>query len=224
MAAHFDLEEQEQLAQLKHFWNTWGNWITALVMACSLGVIAYTGYGYWQNRQAQGAAAMYDLLEQALVSKDAAKIERAFDDMRQNFKSATSTQQGALQVAAFHQENKQLDKAIEILKWSAQAAGDDAHKDLATLRLAALLLETKRYEEALGVLASAKTTGFSGLFADLRGDGWSVQGQNEKAIEAYRSAHAALEFAPDYRRLVQAKLVALGVEVGSTTGASGGAQ
>jgi predicted negative regulator of RcsB-dependent stress response len=224
MAAHFDLQEQEQLAQLKHFWSNWGNWITAIVLACSLGVLSYTGYGYWQNRQAQGAAAMYDLLEQALASKDAGKIERAFEDMRQNFKSATSTHQGAMQVAAWHQENKQLDKAIEILKWSAQATSDDAHKDLATLRLAALLLETKRHDEAQTLLAKAKTTGFSGLFADLRGDGWLVQGQNDKAIEAYRSAHAALSFAPDYRRLVQAKLSALGVEVGGDSSNTGGAQ
>src|SRR5256885_5645964 len=28
MANHFDLEEQEQIEQLKHFWNTWGTLIT----------------------------------------------------------------------------------------------------------------------------------------------------------------------------------------------------
>jgi predicted negative regulator of RcsB-dependent stress response len=224
MAAHFDLEEQEQLAQLKHFWNTWGNWITGLALACSLAVIAYNGYGFWQNRQAQGAAAMYDLLEQALRAKDAAKIDRAFADMRQNFKSATSTHQGALQVAAFHQERNQLDTSIEILMWSAKEAGDDAHKDVASLRLGALLLEKKRYEEAFATLAQAKTTGFVGLFADLRGDGFLVQGHKDKAIEAYRAAYAALAFAPDYRRLVQAKLTALGAEADKDGVAKGGAQ
>lgn len=223
MAAHFDLEEQEQLAQLKHFWNTWGNWITAVLVALALAAIAYVAYGQWQNRQARGAAAMYELLEQALGDKDAAKIERAFEDMRQNHPSATRTHQAALQVAAWQHENKQLDKAIDVLKWSSQEAKDDVHKDMAALRWAALLIESQRFDEAIGVLNASKIEGFTGLFADLRGDAWLAQGKNDKAIDAYRSAYTALAFAPDYQRLVQAKLGALGVEVGSFTNSTGSA-
>ena len=32
MANHLDLEEQEQLDQLKHFWNTWGTLISTAVI------------------------------------------------------------------------------------------------------------------------------------------------------------------------------------------------
>ena len=39
MAAHLDLEEQEQLDELKHFWKTYGNLITwALIVVLGLGL------------------------------------------------------------------------------------------------------------------------------------------------------------------------------------------
>jgi predicted negative regulator of RcsB-dependent stress response len=48
---HLDLEEQEQLDQLKHFWNTYGNLISALLIAVFGSFAAYNGYQYWQRRR-----------------------------------------------------------------------------------------------------------------------------------------------------------------------------
>lgn len=38
MANHFDLEEQEQIDQLKHFWNSWGTLITGVLVVIFLGL------------------------------------------------------------------------------------------------------------------------------------------------------------------------------------------
>ena len=51
MAKHLDLEEQEQLDQLRHFWNTWGNLITWVLIVVLGAYAARNGWNYWQRRQ-----------------------------------------------------------------------------------------------------------------------------------------------------------------------------
>ena len=51
------------------------------------------------------------------------------------------------------------------------------------------------------------------LAEDLRGDLLLAKNQNAEAIKAYQQAFKALPEGSEYRRVVQAKLGALGVEV-----------
>jgi len=49
MAQHLDLEEQEQLDELKHFWKQYGNLITWALIAVLSAFAAWNGYQYWQR-------------------------------------------------------------------------------------------------------------------------------------------------------------------------------
>ena len=48
MATHLDLEEQEQLDQLKAFWKRWGNLITWLLIAVLGAYAAWNGWNLWR--------------------------------------------------------------------------------------------------------------------------------------------------------------------------------
>ena len=65
MAKQLDLEEQEQLAEIKHFWNEYGNLITWALIVVFGSIAAWNGWQYWQRTQAAQAAAMYDEVERA---------------------------------------------------------------------------------------------------------------------------------------------------------------
>ena len=78
MANHLDLEEQEQLDQLKHFWNTWGTLISSVVIVVAGAAAAWNGYQYWQTRQATQAAALFDAVDVAARSADNVRMEQAF--------------------------------------------------------------------------------------------------------------------------------------------------
>lgn len=52
MATHLDLEEQEQLDQLKHFWNTYGTLITWVVLLVAGAFVAWNGWQYYQRSKA----------------------------------------------------------------------------------------------------------------------------------------------------------------------------
>ena len=82
MATHLDLEEQEQLDQVKHFWKQYGNLITWILIVVLAGYAGWNGYQYWQRSQATQAAALYDEVERASTAGDQARLERSFSDMK----------------------------------------------------------------------------------------------------------------------------------------------
>ena len=81
MANHLDLEEQEQLDQLKHFWKQYGNLITWILIAVLGSVAAWNGYHAWQRNQSVQASAMFDEVERVVRSGDVEKTQRAFSEM-----------------------------------------------------------------------------------------------------------------------------------------------
>ena len=99
MANQLDLEEQEQLDQLKHYWKQYGNMITWVLIAVLGAYASWNFYQYWQRSQAQQAAAMYDEVERAVKSADVSKIDRVFGDIKDKFGSTTYAQQAGLLVA-----------------------------------------------------------------------------------------------------------------------------
>jgi predicted negative regulator of RcsB-dependent stress response len=212
MAKALDLEEQEQLDQLKHFWNRYGNLITWLLIVVLGGYAAWNGYQYWQRDQATKAAVLFDEVERAVTAGDVARVERSFADMKDKFGGTHYAHQAAMLSAKTLQAKDKADAARAALKWVAESAPDPAYRDIARLRLSALLLDAGSNDEALAQLSAPFTPAMVGLAADLRGDILHVKGQKSEAVTAYQSAWQQLIDSPDYRRLVQAKLNALGVD------------
>ena len=212
MAKHLDLEEQEQLDQLKHFWNTYGNLITWVLIAVFGSIAAWNGWQYWQRQQAAQAAAIYDEVERATQAGDTARVERAFSDIKDKFGRTAFAQQAGLLAGKALVEKGNIDGGKAALQWVALAGSDDGYQAIARLRLAGLLLETKDYDGALKHLAADFPAEFRGLVADRRGDIYTLQGKKAEAKAEYLRAYEALEERSEYRRLVEVKLNALGVD------------
>jgi len=77
-----------------------------------------------------------------------------------------------------------------------------------------LMLEKKQYDAALAQLDAAaqgkNAAEFAALVADRRGDVLLAQGKKDDARKAFEAAYAAMDEKVEYRRLVEAKLTALG--------------
>ena len=210
MATHLDLEEQEQLDQLKAFWKQYGNlitWVLALVLA---GFAAWNGWNIWQRDQAVKAGAMFDELDKAAQAGEAAKAAGIFKDMQERFPRTAFTQQGGLLAAKVQFEKGQPDAALVALGWVAENAVEDEYKTIARLRLAGVLADQKKYEEALKQLDAANAKEFEALVADRRGDVLMAMGKKDEAKAAWQKAYGAMDAKVEYRRLVEAKLTAIG--------------
>ncbi len=220
MSSHLDLEEQEQLDELKHFWKQYGNAITWFLIVVMGSYVAWNGYQYWERQQSSKASALFDEVERTAASGDAAKLERAWNDMKERFPGTTFAAQSALLAAKVFQQAEKADAAKSALVWASEHASDEASAQLARLRLANLLTQQKAYDEALKTLSKPFQPAFAGLAADIQGDIAVSQNKPQDAILAYGDAWTKLEDNPEYRRLVAAKLNALGVDPSQAKGKS----
>jgi predicted negative regulator of RcsB-dependent stress response len=211
MANHLDLEEQEQLDQLKHFWKQYGNMITWGLILVLGAVAAWNGYHRWQHDQSLQASAMYDEVEKVVSSGDAQRAERAFNDMKDRFAKATFTQQAGLLVAKMTYESGKVDVAKATLNWLVENAVDKGYASVARLRLSAMLIDAKAYDEAYKLLSTGITDEFFALADDRKGDIYMLQGKKSEAKVEYEKAYKAFDEQSEYRRLVSVKLNTLGV-------------
>lgn len=212
MAKHLDLEEQEQLDQIKHFWAQYGNLITWVLIAVFGAMAAWNGWNYWQRSQSVKAAALFDEVEQAAQAKDAGKLELALEQMKERFSGTALADQSALLAGKSLQEAGKADAARAALIWVAEQSSDPSYQAVARLRLAALDVEAKAYDQALKTLEGAVPASFEPLVADRRGDIYMAQGKPDEARVQYEAAWRAFGERAEYRQLVGVKLAALGVD------------
>ena len=222
MAKHLDLEEQEQLDSIKHFWARWGNLITWALIVVLGAYAAWTGWQYWERRQGALAAVMYDEINRNVQAGDVKRVERTLADMKDKYGSTTYAAQGALLAAKMLYEKSKPAEAKAALGWVADKASDEGLQASARLRLAGLLMADKAYDEALKQLSASFPASYAPLAADRRGDVLVLQGKRTEAATEYGKAYQGLTAeSGDYRRLVGMKLNALGIDpdAGTKSGA-----
>ena len=86
-----------------------------------------------------------------------------------------------------------------------------------------MLLDQKKYDEALKQLDGAAAPAFAALVADRRGDVLMAQNKPQEAKAAYTAAWTAMDARVEYRRLIDAKLAALGAAPTEPASATAGA-
>ena len=220
MATHLDFEEQEQIDQLKAFWKQYGNLITWVLILALGGFAAWNGWQYWQREQAAKAGLLFDEIAKAVDAGNTEQVGRLFGDMKERYAGTAYAQQGGLLAAKLQADKGQADAARATLTWVGENAAEPEYKTVARLRLAGLLLDEKKYDDAAKALDGATAAGFEGLVADRRGDVLLAQGKADDAKAAYQQSFKALDATLDYRKLVEAKLTALGAAPAADAAAS----
>jgi predicted negative regulator of RcsB-dependent stress response len=207
----YDLEEQEQLASLKAFWNQYGNLISWGLTIVLAGYAAYNFWGYQQRNQAAQASGLYMEMQKSIGAKDKdnAKVQRIATDLEGNFSRSAYAQMGALSAAksAFDANDNKTAKAQ--LQWVVEHGSDD-YVSIAKLRLSGVLLDEKAYDEAMKLLGTEFMPQFAGAVADRKGDILVAQNKIAEARSAYQAALDATDKKNPGRQLIQLKLDAIG--------------
>lgn len=208
--AALDLQEQEQLEALKAWWRDNRNQVLGSLLIVVVAMGGWRGWQYYQNKQATDSATLYQQFIGQLSSNDAKRINDAAAAVMDKFPSTAYATRAALLAAQVNEQAKDAAHAKTQLHWVIAHAGEDTLKDVARLRLAAMLLDEKNYADALTLLEAKHPASFDGLYADLRGDVLSAQGKIDEARSSYKLAYEKIDAQSMYRSLVQIKLDALG--------------
>ncbi len=187
--------------------------ITAVLLVVMGGLAAWNGYQYWQNRQASQAAALLDAVEVAVQARDQARVELAFGDLKSKYAGTPQADMGAFASAKAMQDSGNLDAAKSALTWVAE----NTPRMLDTRPLLSSVFPPSCSSKKITPLPCSNCTGnfpaeFEGVVADRKGDLLVLLDRRADAIAEYKIAFRTLDETIEYRRLVEIKLNALGVD------------
>jgi predicted negative regulator of RcsB-dependent stress response len=205
-----DLQEQEQVDELKAWWKENGKWVIGVLV---VGLLGFAGTTYWksyQANQAAEAAKLYAEVVKQAASNDPKRIGDAADALVSRYGNSAYAARAQLLAAQASLQAHDVAHAKVQLQWVIEHANETGLQDTARLKLASVLLDEKKYDEALKQLDAAHPDSFTGLYSDLRGDVLSAQGKTAEARAAYQQAYDKMDARNSYRNLIQLKMDGLG--------------
>lgn len=205
-----DLEEQEQVDELKAWWKQHGNKVTMLLAAFVLSVVGWNGWQSYQARQSNEASALFDVLRKEVSTNNVKGIRGVAGQIIDKYPRTAYAVDAAMFAAKANFETGDAKSAKAQYQWVIDHAKQDQSKDLAHMRLAVVLVDEKNYAEALKQLEAKHDAAFDPLFNDLKGDVYALQGNAKDARVAYQAAIAALTKDTPFKSYLQVKLDALG--------------
>ncbi len=206
----YDLEEQEKIDALKSYWQQHGRLIIVVVCAFAVGIAGVKFWQHHQQTQAEQASVAFSKLQEGLQKNDAAGVKTIAAEIMVKYSGTHYAPMAALILAKSSVDSGDAKAASTQVQWAIDHARDDDTRALARLKLAALLLDEKKYEEALRLLEQKHAEAMTTLVFDLKGDVHLAQGHAAEARAAYKLALEKSAPSSNYRNVIQLKLDALG--------------
>jgi predicted negative regulator of RcsB-dependent stress response len=186
-----DLSDLEREQQLRTFWRD--NWLT-IVGGVAIGLGAIAGWRYWQARSTrqgeQDEAAYTAVLEALGANKREDAVTRA-SSLRKEHPSSPYADQADLALARAALERGELDEAAKRLRTVIDGSRDAELRQIARTRLARVLIQQSKSDEAIALLDPAIGGAFAAQFHDIRGDALTAKGDGAAARREYEAALAA---------------------------------
>lgn len=186
-----DLSDNERAEQLQRWWAD--NWLWILGgIVLGLGLLA--GWQYWktsQMRAAQQDESSYLAVLDSLSRNDREAAVKKADELRATHPKSPYADQSDLALARAAVDRRDFDDAAKRLRAVATSSRDPQLKQVANTRLARVLSEQGKHDEALALLDVATAGSFAGVYHDIRGDVYAAKGDNAAARKEYDAALAA---------------------------------
>ena len=204
--ATYDLEEQEKIDGLKSWWEVYGTLAIIIVATFVAGISGTQAWKYYQKQQTNQAAELFVSLQGIDESGDLVKIRDAARLLTEGFPNSGYASRAALISARASIDAKDIKNARNQLEWVLVNTEETELKDIARLRLANLLLDEKKHDEALKLLESKHSEFFGGLYGDLKGDIYADKGSISEASAAYKMAMSKIDEKETHYKIIQMKL------------------
>jgi predicted negative regulator of RcsB-dependent stress response len=219
--AVYDLEEQEQISELKTWWRMYGNLVTAALLAVSAAVVGWQAWNWYQGKQTAEASVIYAAVQKGAMERDAKRVREAAGELTEKYPGTAYAAMAALTSARMQFDAGDLKTARAQLQWVAEKARDKDLRDLGRLRLAHVLFDDQALDEALKLLTGEPVPAFAARYDELRGDILVAQNKKAEARSAYQAALTKQDVIDkaagsqngretQYRGLLQMKLDSLG--------------
>lgn len=205
----YDLEEQEQLATIKAWWERWGNLVLTAATIVLLAVAAFNGWRWYERHEAANAGTLYEEFLIALDGKDEARRKELAGTLIERYGRTIYAPMAALQIARINHQAGDAGAARAQLRWVMDKSGHEELVLIARLRLAGVLLDEKANDEALQLVSGEVPATYAAAYADRRGDVLLAMNRAAEARAAFQEALEKADAQHPLRAIIQLKLDAL---------------
>jgi len=184
--------EDEQLKQLKNWWNSNGKSIFAGVLLALALTGGWRYFQHYQSTQKNEAAILYQQILNAYMQEkvDEAVVVEQITALTRDYANLGYAHYANLLRAKIAIDNNQVGEAIDILQALLNKNYDPNFNEMVRIRLSKALIEVQKYDEALQVLnVETNNSLYKAMKAGLRGDIFIAQNNLAKAREEYLFAH-----------------------------------
>lgn len=184
------LTDDEQAEALKSWWRENWAWVFSGV---AVGLCLLGGWRYYLNYTEQRAEAAAKTLDEFATAQinDKAKAETLFKDLTEKYKATPYAMQAQLLEAQQAVEANDLPRAETALRVVMADTKDPELAQIAKSRLARVLIEEGKSDDALALLDVAKAGAFAAQAHEIRGDALYAKQDQAGARAEYESALAA---------------------------------
>ncbi len=180
------LSDEEVTERLKRWWSENGTGLLVGIVLAIGGVVGWRWFDGWRVERAEAASDRYaEYTEARAAGEDvtdvAAHIAEEFPDSAYRVFTLLHQARDAV-------EGEEWESAADLLRQSVDIASESVLQDVARVRLARVLHQLERPEDALAVLREVDGQGFAATVAELTGDIELRRGALPAARAAYQAA------------------------------------
>ena len=194
-----DNTEEEQVEQIKKWWNSNGKQIIAGAVIGLAGIWGWNTYSDYQDKQSLNARGLY--LSYASDSNNLG----AYDKLTTDFSSSSYSDQAILLMAKYLFDAGSYTQALGVIKPLINNPSS-VIANTATLRVASIYLQQGQHDQAISILEGQSEDGFSGLVFSLMGDIYLDLGNHLEAQKYYSLAIDNVAENSNLSQLIQIKL------------------
>jgi len=183
-----DLSDIERAEQVRTFVRE-NLWFALLALA--LGVAAVTGFRYWQAKRTGGAEQAESEYSAVITALSTGQREQAGElakELRAKHAGSPYADQADLAIAKLAVVRRDYDDAAKVLRSVMDNANDPLLRQVARTRLARVLIEQGKHDDAIALLPLADAGAFKALYHDVRGDAYAAKGDAASARTEYTAA------------------------------------
>lgn len=195
MSSHH--EELQEIENIKHLWRNGGKVIVGLLLVVALGYLGYNVYGGQVHKNNLAVA-----WQASQINGDMTKLAA----IQQQHSHSPATTQATLETAKTLFDSGKLDEAEKAYRWVLANNKAPVFQAAAMTNLATILLQQKKYDDALKVLHMPIDAAYQNIINEMRGDVFAAQGKTQEARQSYQSVLEKLPEDSNNRQLIQLKI------------------
>ena len=203
------IQDEQEVANFKFFWQRWGRWIFAILVVIALAYLGYVLYQGHLRKNNEKASIVFDTFVTQATANNMPASKKALLELQQDYPDTINTTQATLMMAGSAFDDGKYDEAIKHLQWVKERQHGDLLQTIVAQRLATVYLQQNKFSEALSALDVQVDNHFKPTLLETKGDVLYAQKKTAEAITAYEQALNLLPAENIQREIIQMKILTL---------------